>query len=598
MNTNVIEKITASVQQDFDRNVTHERTYKLAGAQETRLNLEEALAGTTSWERFVRRSNGLMNNQLGWRVVKGLRTLASSDPERFEGFVRAVWERDDLDAAEQLLSDAIGGSTDADAVKALRGAGTRAAIISFFRLVKDPTAHPIYRPSNVGDTIKAIYGRGIVAKDPIGILREYELRLDELLERFQAAGLPLQDRLDVQAVLYRAKALDVVEGAPIHSIAKGHREEDGNGGARILTELGEAAAPPSPMLVSATAADVAEHVVHVQAWLRSRGLYYADAVVCHLLVALLTKPFVVLSGLSGSGKTRLAIELGSCIGSVHVVPVKPDWTDTHGVLGYLNPLTGRYEITEALRAALSATASGAPVMLVLDEMNLAHVERYFADVLSAMESGHAIPLHRSDEVVREQGVPKELTWPRNLFVVGTVNADETTYPFSPKVLDRAFVIDVSDVDLDSYLTMTIGSSGDRPPLPAFTSRRDWRKLDIQASDGTFVRQLHDVLRDADRPFGYRTIDEALAFLTHARHFEDAGLLGRDALLASKILPRLHGRRHELERALDGLLDWLGVTPEAADDEDPVERSFPQTLKVLRRMHRQLEDEGHVASMIG
>jgi 5-methylcytosine-specific restriction enzyme B len=231
-------------------------------------------------------------------------------------------------------------------------------------------------------------------------------------------------------------------------------------------------------------------------------------------------------------------------------------------------------------------------------VNLAHVEHYFADVLSAMESGHPIPLHRSDEVVREQGVPKDLMWPLNLFVVGTVNADETTYPFSPKVPDRAFVIDVSAVDLDSYVAMVVGNDAGRPPLPAFSSRRDWRQLDVRTGDAAFVRQLHDVLRDADRPFGYRTIDESLAFLAHAHHFEGAGLLGRDALLASKILPRLHGRRHELERALDGLLDWLGAAPEATEGDDSVEQAFPQTLKALRRMHRQLEDEGHVASMIG
>src|SRR5439155_177966 len=80
-----------------------------------------------------------------------------------------------------------------------------------------------------------------------------------------------------------------------------------------------------------------------------------------------------------------------------------------------------------------------PHILVLDEMNLSHVERYFADILSAMESGEEITLH-SDGQARSP-VPERVRWPKNVYVVGTVNVDETTYMFSPKVLDRANVVE-------------------------------------------------------------------------------------------------------------------------------------------------------------
>jgi 5-methylcytosine-specific restriction enzyme B len=345
--------------------------------------------------------------------------------------------------------------------------------------------------------------------------------------------------------------------------------------------------------------DIAVQLPAIQAWLRSKGLHYPDALISHYLAALLTKPFVVLSGLSGSGKTRLALDVGELFGgTVHVVPVKPDWTDTRGIMGYYNPLTQRYEVTTALRAALDAHATTDPVTLVLDEMNLAHVERYFADVLSAMEGGHPIPLHDSDEVVAQQAVPKQLVWPKNLLVVGTVNVDETTYPFSPKVLDRAFVIDINTIDAIGYIDGELHRTpAAKPVLPSFQPSRDWRSLPVTSTDRAFVLDLHRVLTEAGRPFGYRTIAEGLAYLAHARPFRNAGLNAQDTLIASKILPRFHGRRHELEPALHGLAQWLDLDLEGEiDPSQPI--GHPLTHAALVAMSRQLVSEGYVASTVG
>ncbi len=97
---------------------------------------------------------------------------------------------------------------------------------------------------------------------------------------------------------------------------------------------------------------------------------------------------------------------------------------------------------ELIRHALEPANAAVPHFLILDEMNLSHVERYFADLLSAIESGEEIPLYEGNER-RANGevVPRRLRLPDNLFVIGTVNVDETTYMFSPKVLDRANVIE-------------------------------------------------------------------------------------------------------------------------------------------------------------
>src|SRR5690606_4966919 len=114
-----------------------------------------------------------------------------------------------------------------------------------------------------------------------------------------------------------------------------------DGGGEMKTADTRAAPSPGPG-EHATSQEVAACLPALMRWLRQRSLHYPDYLVAHFLAALLTKPFVVLSGLSGTGKTRLALEVGRCLGAVEVVPVKPDWTDTRGVLGYLNPLTGQY----------------------------------------------------------------------------------------------------------------------------------------------------------------------------------------------------------------------------------------------------------------
>ena len=124
-----------------------------------------------------------------------------------------------------------------------------------------------------------------------------------------------------------------------------------------------------------------------------------------------------------------------------MIPVGADWTDNRNVLGFVNHLRpsqdGRplYESTPILELIIRAGGdSPRPYFLILDEMNLSHVERYFADFLSAMESGRPIPLHTSSgDLFSPQGtkVPATLALPDNLFITGTVNVDETTYMFSP-----------------------------------------------------------------------------------------------------------------------------------------------------------------------
>lgn len=218
----------------------------------------------------------------------------------------------------------------------------------------------------------------------------------------------------------------------------------------------------------------------------AKGFHFTPAQVAAFYAALKTKGFVILSGLSGTGKTKLAqlfAELlcpcrkchkskeetegemqaesqkqteGECKTCTHLfLSVRPDWRDSKALLGYYNPLTGNYESTPLLRFLQQACEDyknnkdkANPYFVILDEMNLAHVEYYFADFLSVLESGRdeegwtkeALRLHSFSQSLRDQDgneIPPTLPLPPNLYIIGTVNIDETTYMFSPKVLDRA-----------------------------------------------------------------------------------------------------------------------------------------------------------------
>lgn len=286
-----------------------------------------------------------------------------------------------------------------------------------------------------------------------------------------------------------------------------------------------------------------------------------------------------------------------------VTAVRPDWTDNRGLLGYYNPLLSDYAPTPflhlVLRAqaeALTAASEGRlarPFFVILDEMNLARVEHYFSDFLSALESEQALHLHADAQVAQGEtgsgtAIPRELPIPDNLFFTGTVNVDETTYMFSPKVLDRAFTIEFNRVDLRTFGadtdatpdvpvapvgegTLPTATSGAMPlELADFpgalvyggkASMADWEQFGLLA-DGRLRRMviaLHDLLAAENRHFGYRVANEIARFVVLAG--EQAGaneatlMAALDLALLQKVLPKFHGTQQELEPLLTALFDF-------------------------------------------
>ena len=322
------------------------------------------------------------------------------------------------------------------------------------------------------------------------------------------------------------------------------------------------------------------------------GLSYSDELITRYVSSIATKPFVLLSGLSGSGKTKLAQAFAQWLSESHkqysIVPVGADWTNREPLLGYVNALNpDEYVLPEngALQLLIEANKVeniNKPYFLILDEMNLSHVERYFADFLSVMESKDKFKLH-SDIEQEKSGVPFELSWPKNLFVVGTVNIDETTYMFSPKVLDRANAIEfrVTDkeitdflnspnqIDLEQLEKKGANMAADFIKIAINKEFKDFNTYDLNKTLVNFFGQL----QKTGAEFGYRTgmeihrLYQQLAVINEDISENDK----IDIAVMQKLLPKLHGSRRKLCPILETLgnicVNDIDVKKDIFENED-------------------------------
>jgi len=304
---------------------------------------------------------------------------------------------------------------------------------------------------------------------------------------------------------------------------------------------------------------------------------------------------------------------------VAFLSVRPDWTDNRALLGYYNPLTETYAATELLRLLLRAHAHPAePHFVVLDEMNLAKVEYYFSDFLSAMESGTEMVLHDAPEDlyldVEDASVivPRRLAVPPNVFFTGTVNVDETTYAFSPKVLDRANTIEFNEVHLANYGVGAPPSDG-WFRLPEDTvvaghlegsgaSPTDWQQLPDEFKER--LRALHALLELHHLHFGYRVANEVAKYLGLAARAvgPDALEMAFDLQILQKVLPKLAGNRGKLERPLWDLLQWCVdpsadlqlFTGAALASLEMHSAAYPRSAAKLKRMLTTVQTVGFVS----
>jgi hypothetical protein len=377
-----------------------------------------------------------------------------------------------------------------------------------------------------------------------------------------------------------------------------------------------AAASPAPDIRGLRHRDVLKPL---EAYIAAQGFTYPQGTVRDLYISLQTKPFCILAGISGTGKTRLTSLFaealtGAADSQYRLLPVRPDWADSTPVLGYVNLLSptpegrGRFVSTPFLdfvRRAMQPDNAHRAFFLCLDEMNLARVEHYFAEILSAMETP-------TRELVLPDG--RAMRLPVNLFLTGTLNLDEATHTLSRKVLDRANTLVLREVRLreerDAEETLeTVGIITPEDCQAMFlyarartvaAARTKLRGLSPNGEDlaDRIVDRLaeaNDILEPHGLHFAYRIRDEILRYCANSFDTDGGGLLNPgsaddietnlnlalDLQILQKVLPRLSGTRETLDQPLRDLLRWA-------------ERAhLVGTVRKLERMRSRLERDGFV-----
>ncbi|MEE0936197.1 MAG: hypothetical protein U0L42_11085 [Methanobrevibacter sp.] len=300
-----------------------------------------------------------------------------------------------------------------------------------------------------------------------------------------------------------------------------------------------------------------------------------------------------------------------------IIPIGANWTDNTNIVGYHNVITGKYQPTPAYDFIEEANVkNNCSYFLILDEMNLSHVERYFADFLSAIESGEEIPLYGED---------KTLKLPENLFIIGTVNVDETTYMFSPKVLDRANTIEFDTLAAWDYMVSVQDSTdfeGDIGYLQSPLIDSDISELNIEDLKEIFseisyngdslwdtlameLTAFQETLKGSGFDFGFRVINEILRFMVVAWRYENSPSEWNkweryfDAQIKQKILPKLHGSEKAIGNVLTNLFNICLV--ERNNNENPKNfniikedcRYYTSAVK-LQNMSKVLSDQRYVS----
>ena len=326
------------------------------------------------------------------------------------------------------------------------------------------------------------------------------------------------------------------------------------------------------------------------------GLIFSSQLIQRFIASLCTKPFVICSGLSGSGKTKLAQAFAQWITANEsqyvIVPVGADWTNREPLLGYPNALNKEeYVCPEngVLDLMIQAKTNienkeepTKPYFLILDEMNLSHVERYFADFLSTMESGDKIPLHKiqNDSLI----VPPSIKLPKNLFIIGTVNIDETTYMFSPKVLDRANTIEfrLTEKDLADFISSDIKLDMDLLKAQGANMAESFMEMALQETDKNLKATESDLklffteLKKSGAEFGYRTASEIGRLMYMLKELGETGDNLLDIAIMQKLLPKLHGSRNKLTKVLP-ILGGFCLTDKSKIKEDYLDKFVSNSL---------------------
>ena len=373
-----------------------------------------------------------------------------------------------------------------------------------------------------------------------------------------------------------------------------------------------------------------EKLTKIKNYIKAQGYTYPDNLIENFYLSLKTKPFVLLAGISGTGKTKLVELFAKAIGCssendrFKLISVKPDWNDSADLLGYSN-IRGDFQpgpILEIIKKAAEDPAN--PYLVCLDEMNLARVEYYFSDFLSKMETRHYDGDQiKTDRLLNEndfdqndsndsQAKYSNLHIPDNLYLIGTVNMDETTHPFSKKVLDRANTIEFNQIDLTAFLEEDYSVQAQSLKVNNQFLKTEYLNLKdlLPAKEGEVRRiteeleRLNQILKKANLQVGYRIRDEINFYIVEAL---DKELLAKntafDKEILQKVLPRIQGSSAIIKEILLELFDFFSGSSFSQENGQLSNRvwkyyqanqegfKYPESAEKIAYMLRRFEEDG-------
>ncbi|MFT5874833.1 MAG: energy-coupling factor transporter ATP-binding protein EcfA2 [Clostridium sp.] len=318
----------------------------------------------------------------------------------------------------------------------------------------------------------------------------------------------------------------------------------------------------------------------IRQYVLSKSFIYNYNDLSNFYLSLKTKPFAILAGISGTGKSKLVKLFARAVGATpengqyNIINVKPDWNDSTELFGYKN-INDEFipgKLTEIIFIASKEENINKPYFICLDEMNLARVEYYLSEYLSIIESrefdeDNNIKTDRlfTGEYLAAGNKYANLRIPENIYIVGTVNMDDTTFAFSRKVLDRANTIEFSDVDLDA-LDFSNEECESINVDNGFFKTSFLNIKDALNSDDAFVRQtnskvkdINEILEQGNKNFGYRVRDEIVFYMLENKIND---LLSEDEAfdfqIMQKILPIITGSEFVIKDILIKLFNYCNT----------------------------------------
>lgn len=309
----------------------------------------------------------------------------------------------------------------------------------------------------------------------------------------------------------------------------------------------------------------------VENYIKNQGYNYTYNQLSNLYLSLKTKPFTILAGISGTGKSKIIRLLADAIQADYtLISVRPDWNDATDLIGYKN-LDDKFIKGQLTKAILKAQQNtNKPHLICLDEMNLARVEYYLSDYLSIIESRKKVGQNIiTDNIVQYQEDNENISLhiPDNLYLIGTVNMDDTTFQFSRKVLDRANTIEFSDVDLDNLFFEVNEKVESLNVSNDFLKTTYLKTMDIELEYREYAKEvnkkiieINEILKKSQKQFAYRVRDEILFYLVENKK---ANLLHEDTAfdyqIMQKILPAISGSEESIYQVLIDLLNFVCET---------------------------------------